>query len=145
MKQQHSVLIGLALAAFAVLAASAPSMANGFGGRPDGVLPACTDAKVLASIQKRFDYASDRLYGGEIGIESLSRIHQHRIVRKPDNSVVLRKYCHATAMMNDGRKRTVWYLIEDGMGFAGYGDAVEFCVSGYERLRAYSGHCRVLR
>jgi hypothetical protein len=31
------------------------------------------------------------------------------------------------------------------MGFAGMGDNVEFCVSGFDRWYVYNGRCRVLR
>ena len=48
-------------------------------------------------------------------------------------------------LLSDGRKRSLWYLIEYGMGLASIGDNVEFCVSGFDRWLVYNGGCRVLR
>jgi hypothetical protein len=36
-------------------------------------------------------------------------------------------------------------LIEGRMGFAGIGENVEFCVSGFDRWLVYNGRCRVLQ
>ena len=58
---------------------------------------------------------------------------------------IARRYCGGTANMSDGQQRTIWYLIEDGMGLAGMGDNVEFCISGLDRWLVYNGSCRVLR
>lgn len=58
---------------------------------------------------------------------------------------IARRYCGATARLSDGRKRYVWYLIENPMGYAGVGNNVEFCVTGFDRWYVYSGRCRVLR
>ena len=57
---------------------------------------------------------------------------------------------------SDSSSRNVWYLIEEGMGFATlaagfvlanetHGSNVEFCVSGFDRWFVYNGSCRVLR
>jgi capsid protein len=48
-------------------------------------------------------------------------------------------------VQSDGADRDIWYLIEEGMGFASIGDNVEFCVSGFDRWYVYNGRCRVLR
>ena len=57
-----------------------------------------------------------------------------------------REVHHQPAAMSDGHTRTVWYLVEYDMGFAGiFGDSVEFCVSGLDRWDVYDSYCRVLR
>ena len=49
-----------------------------------------------------------------------------------------RRYCTADVMLNDGKSRTVHYsIIEDG-GFAGFGQGVEWCVTGLDRNWAYN-------
>jgi len=53
--------------------------------------------------------------------------------------------CGATVTLSDGRDRSVWYLIEEGQGFASIGNNVEFCVAGFDRWLVYNGRCRVLR
>ena len=79
-------------------------------------------------------------------IHQLRGIHEHRYLPyREDDRPIARRYCGATADLSDGRSRTIWYLIEDGMGFAGLGDNVEFCVSGFDRWYVYNGRCRILR
>jgi hypothetical protein len=60
-------------------------------------------------------------------------------------SGVARQYCHATAIMSDGNRRDVWYLVEFGMGFASIGDKVFSCVAGLDPWHVNDGYCRVLR
>jgi hypothetical protein len=134
----------LAIAFLMALAATA-AQAAGFKSGPNGDVPECGNAKVLMAIGKRFDHASKHLHKNGIAISAITKVHEHRFHERTERSPIARRYCGATAHMNDGRRRTLWYLIEDGMGFAGYGDNVEFCVSGLDPLRAYGGHCRVLR
>ena len=50
-----------------------------------------------------------------------------------------------TVILSDGDARDIWYLIEEGQGYASIGDNVEFCVSGFDRWYVYNGRCRVLR
>ena len=51
-------------------------------------------------------------------------------------------YCSAEAMLSDGKMRTVHYsIIEDG-GFAGFGQGVEWCVTGLDRNWAYNPGCK---
>jgi hypothetical protein len=131
----------LAIAAFVLAASTVPAFAAG----PDGKVPQCDDGRMLASIEKRFSHADRHLLKRGLAITAIAKVHQHRFQEKTERSPIARRYCGATAHMNDGRKRTLFYLIEDGMGFAGYGDHVEFCVNGLDPLRAYGGHCRVIR
>ncbi|MCU0832485.1 MAG: hypothetical protein MUC58_13425 [Rhizobiaceae bacterium] len=100
---------------------------------------------MLMAIGKRFAHADKHLLKRGLAISVITGVHQHRFHKSREGSPIARRYCGATAHMNDGRKRTLFYLIEDGMGFAGYGDHVEFCINGLDPLRAYGGHCRVLR
>jgi hypothetical protein len=81
----------------------------------------------------------------DVGIVDFQRIHEHRYLPYGEDQPIARRYCGATAQLSDGGSRTIWYLIEDGMGLAGIGDNVEFCVSGFDRWMVYNGRCRVLR
>ncbi|MFC5989817.1 hypothetical protein [Limoniibacter endophyticus] len=61
-------------------------------------------------------------------------------------SDIPRHYCQATVSMSDGYSRTVYYLVEEGMGFVGMGgNNVEFCVPGFDRWHVYNGACRVVK
>jgi len=56
-----------------------------------------------------------------------------------------RRFCSADVMLNDGKMRTVHYsILEDG-GFAGFGQGVQWCVTGLDRNWAYSPGCRAAK
>ncbi|HEY0912773.1 MAG TPA: hypothetical protein VGD75_21335, partial [Bradyrhizobium sp.] len=56
-----------------------------------------------------------------------------------------RRFCSADVMLSDGKPRKVNYsIIEDG-GFAGFGQGVEWCVTGLDRNWAYAPNCRLAR
>jgi hypothetical protein len=56
-----------------------------------------------------------------------------------------RRYCSADVQLNDGTLHTVHYsIIEDG-GFAGFGQGVEWCVTGLDRNWAYNPNCKAAR
>ncbi len=106
----------------------------------------CDDDVVLRKIEKRFRHQIKHVPElPEVEIGEISRIHQHRYYPASESSPIARRYCHGTARLSDGRSRKIWYLIEDGQGFAGVGDNVEFCVSGFDRWNVYNSYCRILR
>lgn len=132
---KNIIFAGIAIAALAAW----PALAGGLNGK----VVECDNAGVLSTIDSRFDLAF--LNKDEIAIESISKVHQHRLVEATKRSPIARRYCGAVAIMSDGKTRTIWYLIEDGMGLAGIGDNVEFCVSVLDPMKAYDGRCRVLK
>jgi hypothetical protein len=108
---------------------------------------ACDDPHVLEWIADRFmTQAFNVHHDQDLFIRHIYGIHEHRsLPYDQDYHPIARRYCGATAEMSDGRQRTMWYLIEDGMGLAGMGDNVEFCISGLDRWLVYNGSCRILR
>jgi len=138
----------LALVAFAAVAgivasggrASADSLLSNLEAR------ACEDPYILAKIVDRFRYQTRNVpHLPHVDITDFRGIHEHRYLPYGEDWPIARRYCGATAALSDGSDRTIWYLIEDGMGFVGIGDNVEFCVSGFDRWFVYNGHCRILR
>ncbi|MGX7872213.1 hypothetical protein ACVDG5_004515 [Mesorhizobium sp. ORM6] len=106
----------------------------------------CGQPWVLSKISHRFSYQVHHVpHLPEVQITDFRRIHQHRYLPANDTWPIGRRYCGATVSLSDGRDRTIWYLIEEGQGFASIGDNVEFCVSGFDRWMVYNGRCRVLR
>ncbi|MER8386106.1 hypothetical protein NKI19_29060 [Mesorhizobium sp. M0751] len=106
----------------------------------------CGEAWVLDKITDRFSYQVHHVpHLPDVQIVDFQRIHQHRYLPADDTWPIGRRYCGATVSLSDGRARTIWYLIEEGQGFASIGDNVEFCVSGFDRWMVYNGRCRVLR
>jgi hypothetical protein len=128
---------------FTAIALGISFASTAFAAGPNGKVAECDNTKVLSVIDSRFDHAF--LNKNKVAIDSIDRTHQHRLEQATKRSPVARRYCGAVATMSDGRRRTLWYLIEDGMGLAGIGDNVEFCVSGVEPMKAYDGRCRVLK
>ncbi len=125
--------------AIGALLLAAPAFAG------ERIAASCADPSILSRIQNRFDHQVRHVPNlPDVSIDGFGRIHQHRYLPSRDNRPVARRYCGATASLSDGRKRYVWYLIENPMGYAGLGDNVEFCVSGFDRWHVYSGRCRVL-
>ncbi len=105
----------------------------------------CSDPAILKAVSKRFHYQSHEVHHDRLRIEDFTRVHQHRYYPAKEFSSIARRYCGATAILSDGRRRTVWYFIETHAGFAGIGNNVEFCVSGFDRWNVYNAHCRIAR
>jgi hypothetical protein len=108
-------------------------------------LKSCDDPHVLTSISERFQRQSSVMLDQLLIISDFSKVHEHRVYDKNESRLIARRYCGATATLSDGRNREVWYLIESSSGVAGWGNGVEFCVSGFDRWNAYDAACRVLR
>ena len=106
----------------------------------------CEDPGILRKITSRFRHQVKNVpHLPDVAILEYRTIHEHRYLPYNDQFRIARRYCGATVALSDGDHRSIWYLIEDGMGFAGIGDNVEFCVSGFDRWLVYNGGCRVLR
>jgi hypothetical protein len=129
------------LAAASMLAAGVVASAAG-----DRTAAECSNGEILARIQSKFRHQVTHVpHLPDVDIVEFRKIHQHRYIPFGEKRPIARRYCGATAQMSDGRRRTIWYLIEDRMGFAGVGDGVEFCVSGFDRWFVYNGRCRIVR
>ncbi|MGF7006044.1 hypothetical protein [Aminobacter sp. BE322] len=137
----------------AILGAGAAMLATGAAGAADLAVGAdygdpgvCGSASVLNRITERFSYQVRHVPNlPDVSITDFQRVHEHRYLPADEDHPIARRYCGATVALSDGGSRDVWYLIEEGMGFASIGDNVEFCVSGFDRWYVYNGRCRVLR
>ncbi len=106
----------------------------------------CGESWVLNRITNRFRYQVTHVpHLEDVSIVDFRGIHEHRYLPAREDRPIGRRYCGATVALSNGRDRTVWYLIEEGQGFASMGDNVEFCVAGFDRWLVYNGRCRVLR
>ncbi len=77
-------------------------------------------------------------------ITAYGRIHETAF-RPWQSDNIPRRYCSADVMLSDGKLRNVHYsIIEDG-GFAGFGQGVEWCVTGLDRNWAYNPGCKAAR
>ncbi len=110
--------------------------------------PFCDDAAMLKRITARFRHQARHVHHDEtLAIVDFTHVDETRFREQDTHKArpIPRRYCSARAHLNDGRHRTVWYLIEGGAGFASIGANVEFCVSGFDRWNVYDASCRVLR
>ncbi len=113
-----------------------------FGPRYDGRVAECE--KALGTITSQFHEKESTFWNSSLTITSYGRIHE--IAFRPwQSDNIPRRYCSGDVMLSDGKVRAVHYsIIEDG-GFAGFGQGVEWCVTGLDRNWAYNPGCKSAR
>lgn len=104
----------------------------------------CDSYAVLGRIKARFESAEVRTWHRGYVIQSLEnpRPSGHPYA-EPGN--IKRDYCMADSIMTNGDFRTVYYVVEHGLGFAGVGRQVDFCVLGLDPWHVYDQACRTVR
>ncbi len=112
------------------------------GPRYDGRVAPCESA--LPTITSQFQEKESTFWNSALTITAFGRIHETAF-RPWQSDNIPRRFCSADVMISDGKMRSVHYsIIEDG-GFAGFGQGVEWCVTGLDRNWAYSPGCRAAR
>lgn len=137
-----AALLGLSAAV-----AAAPSVrAADLGVYAEGYSGACSENWVFGKITHRFAYQVRHVPNlPQVDITDFQNIRETRYLPAQEDRPIGRTYCGAQVILSDGNARDIWYLIEEGQGYAGIGDNVEFCVSGFDRWFVYNGRCRVLQ
>ena len=106
----------------------------------------CGDTRFLNTIEKRFRHQVTHVPNlPNVEILEFRDLYEVRYLPERERWPIGRRYCKGTVLLSDGEARPIWFLIEEGMGFASIGDNVEFCVLGFDRWHVYNGACRVLR
>lgn len=106
----------------------------------------CAESWVLNKITHRFRHQVRHVPNlPQVDIIDFRGIRESRYQPASEEWPIGRRYCHARVALSNGHDRTIWYLIEEGQGFASIGDNVEFCVAGFDRWMVYDGGCRILR
>ena len=107
----------------------------------------CGQSWVLRKITSRFRHQVTHVPNlPNVRITDFQNIYENRYLPAYDEEWPIgRRYCGATVLLSDGQNRDIWYLIEEGQGFASIGDNVEFCVAGFDVWYVYNGRCRILR
>jgi hypothetical protein len=140
-----SIGAAFALLAFGHAAEAANSLELNFGlfgPRYDGRVAEC--GKALSTITSQFQEKESTFWNSSLTITAYGRIHETAF-RPWQSDNIPRRFCSADVMTSDGKLRTVHYsIIEDG-GFAGFGQGVEWCVTGLDRNWAYNPACRAAR
>ncbi|MCT8998999.1 hypothetical protein [Chelativorans intermedius] len=145
MARPSAFLAGLAvsIAAMAPLSPAGAADMPGTYGMDDAI---CGHPNVRGAIAHRFRHQVAHVpHLPDVAIADFQGVRQTRYEPAGPRSPIERRYCAATVRLSDGQDRQIWYLIEYGQGFAGLGDNVEFCVSGFDRWNVYNSACHVLR
>jgi hypothetical protein len=109
------------------------------GPKYEGRLKPCEAA--LGTITYQFQEKERTYWNSALQIKAYGQIHE-TAYRPWQSDNIPRRYCSGDVMLSDGKLHTVHYsIIEDG-GFAGYGQAVEWCVTGLDRNWAYNPACK---
>jgi hypothetical protein len=121
-----------------------PARADLYGGYGLTAFPDCAAPAVIAKIHQKFAW-SERYHGYRgVDLVGIERIGERRVEFFGERPIP-RRYCHARALLSNGRTVSLPYLIEEGMWVAGTRWNVEFCATGHDRWHVYGGSCRVLR
>lgn len=150
----------------AALSAAAPSnaadaMRGHAPSQASSTLPACDNAKVLAQVEDQFEYGAPRVLDVPLEILEFSGMFEKAYFPQ-DNVDVLpespieRRYCQATALISDGVRRNIYYMVANPMGFAAAGGYLGFlspvkawraegCVLGLDPWHVYGANCESLR
>jgi hypothetical protein len=95
-------------------------------------------------IASRFATKEGRFWNSGLTIQGFENVRQ--VAFHPwANDTIPRRFCTATAIVSDGKKHRVNYLIGEDTGFVGATWGVEWCVVGLDRNWAYNPACKMAR
>jgi hypothetical protein len=112
------------------------------GPRYDGRVKECEAA--LGTITNQFWEKESSFWNSSLKITAYGRIHETAF-RPWQSDNIPRRYCSADVMLSDGKLRQVHYSISEDGGFAGFGQGVEWCVTGLDRNWAYNPSCKAAK
>lgn len=113
-----------------------------FGPKYDGRVAECERA--LPTITSQFQEKESTFWNSSLTITAYGRIHETAF-RPWQSDNIPRRYCSADVMTSDGKMRQVHFAIVEDGGFAGYGQGVEWCVTGLDRNWAYNPGCKAAK
>jgi hypothetical protein len=104
----------------------------------------CADTGLLERIVDRFAWAERTHWHRGFVIETIDdpRPSGHHFA---EPGTVHRDYCIADSVMTNGTVHPVYYAIERGLGFAGIGRYVDFCIPDLDPWHVHDGDCRTVR
>ena len=147
LQNKISPKLGLAAALGALLASLNPAQAANplelnfwlSGPKYDGRVAPCESA--LSTISSQFHDKESTFWNSSLTITGYANIHE--VAFRPwQSDNIPRRFCSGNVQTSDGVNRIVNFsIIEDG-GFAGYGQGVDWCVTGLDRNWAYNPSCK---
>ena len=107
-------------------------------------LPACEDQAVTSLVASRFAGREADYWKTGLRIDLID--HIKTVGFRPNGpDLIPRRYCTATVVTSDQRKRRMDYIIVEDAGIIGWSYGVDWCISGLDRNYAYDGRCRAAR
>lgn len=103
----------------------------------------CDTPRIVKAVSKRFNWAQRTTFENDTRIVEMREPHEYHYHQK-DPLFHDRRFCRATAVMQDGGHRTVYYLLSYDRYPPLHG-GLEFCVLGHDYFRAYAPGCSQLR
>ena len=113
-----------------------------FGPKYDGRVAECERA--LSTIASQFQEKESKFWNSALVITGFGRI-QETAFRPWQSDNIPRRYCSGDVMLSDGKMRTDGNLGKTLTYNPGFGQGVEWCVTGLDRNWAYSPGCRAAR
>jgi hypothetical protein len=110
----------------------------------DRNVPTCDYAPALDRIIGRFGTKESRFWNSELRIVGIENIRETAFLPWAAQSIP-RRFCHGTALINDGRRHAIYYSIAEDTGMIGMDWGVNFCVVGLDRNWAYNPACRAAK
>jgi len=104
-------------------------------------MPSCDYHAALDRIIANFRTKEFRFWNSELRIVGFENIREINTMPWAAQSIP-RRYCSGTAVVNDGRRRPIYYSIAEDTGAIGMDWGVNFCVEGLDRSDAYGAGCR---
>lgn len=140
------------IAGFGIMAGFLPAQAADYYGpneQPqiyeEALVPACTDARVLAEVEDQFEYGAVHMLQTDYTVEEFRDLVEKAYFPITEDRPIERRYCQGQALISDGHKRTVYYVVSHPLGFASISWKTEGCVLGLDRWYVYGANCESLR
>ena len=147
LKSMKTFSLGAALGALLAAISLSPAQAANplelnfwlSGPKYDGRVAPCESA--LSTITSQFHEKESMYWNSTLTITAYGNIHE--VAFRPWQSDNMpRRFCSGNVQTSDNVNRIVNFsIIEDG-GFAGYGQGVDWCVTGLDRNWAYNPACK---
>jgi hypothetical protein len=107
-------------------------------------VPACDSQSVLGEISSGFARMESQYWESALTIEQFDRIYPIG-VRPWALDYIPRRFCAARVRISNGEWRNVYYSVREDLGPIGITWDVNWCVTGYDRNRAYAPNCQMAR
>ena len=107
-------------------------------------LPSCDDSGVLAKVSHQLFIGEKNVVQSGDPITQLTKTRQTK-PRENGPRTIAQRYCRAKGYTEHGRKKTVYYVIEQHTGFASFSYGVEACISGRDPWKIHGAYCRSVR